>query len=122
MSLVLLLAFGLPTVAPALDLAAKPDSRLPACCRRDSAHHCTMSTQEREALLDGVQFTSVHSKCPYYPTAATLLQLQQHVVFSVAQLLSETHRPTAVAAQTQTSERVAEDGVRHKRGPPPQLL
>lgn len=122
LSLLLLLVFGLPTVAPALGLSADPDAGLPACCRRNGAHHCIMSQTELDRMLQGKHFTILRSKCPYYPSAATPLQHQQ--------LALHTHCVTPLAlssfvtrvGQIQAWARVAERGARHKRGPPQVLL
>jgi len=39
----LLVLFSFSLVAPAL-FASDPDSKLPACCRRNGQHHCAMTT------------------------------------------------------------------------------
>lgn len=122
LSLVLLMVFGLPTVAAALSASSTPDSLLPACCRRDGAHHCMMSAAEIDALLHGKHFTTLRSHCPYYPGAATVLQHQQ--------LAYQAHQPANVSlvslpariGQIQVWALATERGARHKRGPPQILL
>jgi hypothetical protein len=42
LSILLLAAFVLPILAPALALAQDADTSLPACCRRHGEHHCGM--------------------------------------------------------------------------------
>ncbi|QMV17544.1 hypothetical protein GOB94_01620 [Granulicella sp. 5B5] len=122
LSFVLLLIFGLPTVAAALGGSSDPDSLLPACCRRNGAHHCMMSQAEIDALLHGTHFTSLRSKCPYYPTAATPLQHQQ-LAFRANGAISVSliSMPVRIG-QIRAWARVAERGARHKRGPPHSLL
>jgi hypothetical protein len=122
LSLVLLLVFGLPTVAPALDVSATPDSRLPACCRRNGAHHCAMSQQELDTLLNVTQVTTVRSKCPCYPTSAIPLRHQQLGFRPVATVLTALASEPTPVSQIQAWARAAEEGARHKRGPPQQLL
>ncbi len=122
LSLVLLLVFGLPAVAPALDVSATPDSRLPACCRRNGAHQCAMSQQELDAQLGSKQMTTVRSKCPCYPASSIPLQHQQLGFHPDAPVLTAfVSQPTPVS-QIQAWARAAEAGARHKRGPPQQLL
>jgi hypothetical protein len=122
LSLVLLLVFGLPAVAPALDFSATPDSRLPACCRRNGAHQCAMSQQELDGLQNGAQVNMVGSKCPCYPTSAAPLQHQQLGFHPAAPILTALISEPTQVSQIQAWARAAEEGARHKRGPPQQLL
>ena len=121
-SLVLLAVFSLPLILPALALGQDPENNLPACCRRNGAHHCRMSAQEMQALLDGHQFATVHSKCPLYPAAPVTLHRQDLSFDSAKPALPET--PDSLAqktAQIAAWARAAEAGARHKRGPPATL-
>jgi hypothetical protein len=118
LSLVLLLAFGLPVVAPALGQTADDASSLPACCRRNGAHHCSMKMQQRQTLQHGRQVVEVSAKCPCCPGTAASLHHE---------LLAFTDAPTVTSArltqparlrQTEAWARIALAGARHKRGPP----
>jgi hypothetical protein len=65
LSILLLVAFALPLVAPLLALAQDPYAGLPACCRRHGQHHCTM--------LDAGRDSSAHrvvAVCPEWPQRA----------------------------------------------------
>ncbi|HEY4008796.1 MAG TPA: hypothetical protein VGM11_01500 [Acidobacteriaceae bacterium] len=65
LSILLLAAFALPLVAPALALAQDPDAGLPACCRRHGHHHC--------AMLDPARDPSAHrivAVCAAWPQRA----------------------------------------------------
>lgn len=46
-SMLLLLLFGLPFVSSLVAASGlTPDAGVPACCRRNGVHHCTMSMAE----------------------------------------------------------------------------
>ncbi len=122
LSLVLLAVFSLPLILPALALGQDPESNLPACCRRNGAHHCMMSMQELRALLDGHHVTTVHSKCPLYPAPLTTLR-QQNLSFGAARpaVIDAPESLALKTAQIAAWARSAEAGARHKRGPPATL-
>jgi hypothetical protein len=42
LSVLLLAVFGLPVVSPFFAMSTTDVARLPACCRREGKHHCTM--------------------------------------------------------------------------------
>jgi hypothetical protein len=116
---VLLAIFSLPVILPALALGQDPESNLPACCRRNGAHHCRMSDEQMQTLLDGHHFTTVHNKCPLYPAPATTLH-QQDLSFGTVQsaVLHTPDSPALKTVQIAAWARAAEAGARHKRGPP----
>jgi hypothetical protein len=119
LSFVLLAVFSLPLILPALALGQDPESNLPACCRRNGAHHCRMSAEQMQALLDGHHFTTVHSKCPLYPAAPVTLHQQNLSCGTAEPALLETPDSLALkTAQIAAWARSAEAGARHKRGPP----
>jgi len=121
LSIALVLLLGLPLFASVFEAQAQRAS-LPACCRRNGAHHCRMSAQEMQALLDGHHFATVHSKCPLYPAAPVTLHRQDLSFDSAKPALPET--PDSLAqktAQIAAWARAAEAGARHKRGPPATL-
>lgn len=126
LSILLLAVVGLASATPLLTLAAQAlthgadrHSSLPACCRRNGKHHCTMSLGERSQLAQhGPDFNSSPDKCPYCPgtVAATHADV-------LAVSLSEGHcdflvsHPSAVA-QTEWKRRISLDRSHQKRGPP----
>ncbi len=67
LSILLVLFFGLGPLATALQ--ASDDSRLPACCRRNGAHHCAMADAAlaRVAQAAGLPAFSAPTHCPLYP-------------------------------------------------------
>lgn len=117
-SILLLATFALPFLSALPALAETPESRLPACCKRVGAHHCTMSVEELAQLAHGQHFTTAHSKCPLFPKAIALAHCQtpalhlRHDPFAAAQWVPVRFRQIEVWA------RIALQGTRHKRGPP----
>jgi hypothetical protein len=118
LSFALLLVFGLPVVAPALGPTAEAQMNLPACCRRDGAHHCTKTPEQLAAMLHGDQFNTVQSKCPCCPSAPINLHQQAMSLHTPAVHLTGFDSVTAKCRQAEASARVALAGARHKRGPP----
>lgn len=119
LSLVLLAAVGLPTIAPALALAQDPDAGLPACCRRHGQHHCAMTADRIAQLTRDRSQPQISAICPCYPghevapvAGAHLLALhapQRAAVFSSA---------LALATRAETHRRISRERSRYKRGPP----
>ena len=77
LSILLLLALGLGPAVPAGALASSlrsgwtgkvDESRIPACCRRNGKHHCSMSA-EQFAGLSGETTVAATSTCPCIPRA-----------------------------------------------------
>jgi hypothetical protein len=77
LSILLLLALGLGPAGAADGLASGlrsgwtgkvDESRVPACCRRDGKHHCSMSA-EQFADLSGETTVAARESCPCMPQA-----------------------------------------------------
>jgi len=118
LSILLLAVFGLPFVSPLLDMTAGAESNLPACCRRNGAHHCMMSAEQMEALLHGDHFTVIHSKCPLYPKANTTAHHPDYSFVPSAVVFTEGLSAPETLRQIEAWARVALEGARQKRGPP----
>jgi hypothetical protein len=117
-SITLLLLFSFPLIAPLFALGGSAESDLPACCRRNGAHHCMMSAEQVAELEHTAYVTVVHSRCPLYPVPGApvhheVLALHADQLF-YAGVLSH----PAQFQQVEAWARVALDGARHKRGPP----
>jgi len=69
LAITLLIAFGLPLVAPAFAATTDPEASLPPCCRSHGAHHCAMMHSMMLALSSKPAF--VPPPCPFYPAPAT---------------------------------------------------
>lgn len=65
----LLLLLGFPLVSPLFALTADAEMNLPACCRRNGAHHCRMGAAERDGLAEhsGAKAPAMGGRCPYLP-------------------------------------------------------
>jgi hypothetical protein len=89
--LVLLFLLG-PLMAA---LPTSEDARLPACCRREGAHHCAMAAAMAAMQSDGQGASfSAPLTCPYFPGTR-------------AALLIPTHALTAAPAQAPQAEEYA---------------
>jgi hypothetical protein len=81
-SIFLVLFFGLgplTTLSPASD-----DAALPACCRRNGAHHCAMYMHMALATMvvppGAPPIAKTPSHCPYYPLHATVRTAPVHML------------------------------------------
>jgi len=70
LAITLLIAFGSPLVLPLLASTTGSQNNLPACCRRNGAHHCT-------GLMPGANSGPALQSppCPNYPSPATPVSL-----------------------------------------------
>src|SRR5258705_11580827 len=71
LSFTLLLLFSLPLISPVLALTAGSDADLPACCRRNGAHHCTSMTRSPQPPGSEVSLSAIPQHCPAYPAVIT---------------------------------------------------
>ncbi len=77
--LVLCFGFG-PLTAT---LVADEDARLPACCRRNGAHHCAMSADMQSGELRAESPTpslSAPAQCPQYPGSPRIISAPSHAL------------------------------------------
>jgi len=116
LSILMILFFGLGPLAAAM--SADKDSRLPACCRRHGAHHCTMSSDMLSAAEPGTPNVKAPATCPYFPgyTVAlntTIVALPPAPVILPA-LLAQPHSASAARAVS----RLSQIRTRATRGPP----
>jgi hypothetical protein len=121
LSFALLLLFSLPLISPLLALTATSDANLPACCRRNGAHHCTSMAGPTDPPA-GINLAAIPQHCPAYPAVVTSAR-HGDLSFHAASLIFAgiVSHPT-VKPQTQARARVALDISRQKRGPPTDLL
>jgi hypothetical protein len=109
----LMLVFSLPLVS-SLFGAQAADQSLPACCRRDGHHHCSMETDSGSRKDLG----TVSQKCPYaLASSALLLHFPLTPGTATAVFAGIAHHP-AISPQTDAQLRVSFDRARQKRGPP----
>jgi hypothetical protein len=120
LSLILLAAFVLPVVAPALALGQDPDASLPACCRRHGKHHCAMLAATLSRAHSGPQIGAV---CPFYPQHLVAPVTGAHLIgYSSSQRTLIFAFVLAPAVRARTHRRIARERSRPKRGPPTELL
>ena len=110
----LLLSFSFTLIGPAV--FADQDSQLPACCRNNGKHGCSMTGPSEPS--SGPSFR-VPSKCPYYSVAG---------VFTANGNTSLTRDETTVAVslvahaaglpQAEARSRISFSRSWYKRGPP----
>ena len=80
-SIFLILLFGFGPVSAMIDGAE--DANLPACCRRNGAHHCAMSVQMMAMMLHIVDPTPSYTApltCPYYPGPTMAILMPAHAL------------------------------------------
>ncbi|MEO6911617.1 MAG: hypothetical protein ABI158_11920 [Edaphobacter sp.] len=114
----LLLLFGFPLVSPLFALSANSETSLPACCRRNGAHHCQMNIALARASTHQDAAFATPMKCPFYPGAATLVRHNDARLYTIATLLVEATHPSTVKAPTYATVQIALDTAWQKRGPP----
>jgi hypothetical protein len=102
-------------------LGASDDSRLPACCRRNGAHHCEMNA-EMMAMMQRAYGSSpafdAPDTCPMFPGLGAGYSTPSHAVMpalaSFPILRERSMTPVAVNVQTRTFPVGTADG----RAPP----
>lgn len=86
-SILLALIFGMGPLSAALPGAE--DVNLPACCRRNGAHHCAMAAQMAAMMAAewaGKTTIGAPDTCPYYPgPSLALLMPAAHAVAAEAE-------------------------------------
>ncbi len=123
-AILMLTLIGSFMAAPLLALSSSdPEASLPACCRRDGNHHCTMTDRALRSAGLGTQARQTPQRCAFYPRAVTASSFPFHG----APAASATHYAQiashpAIHAQTEALYRLSLDRSRQKRGPPSLLL
>jgi hypothetical protein len=111
----LLALVSFPLIAPVF--ASDAASQLPACCRRDGKHHCSMLAEDMET--PGPAFQAVRPKCPVYPTATSFsIQRDVAIVRDFQPQFASLITGSAVPSLTEARYRTPFSRSRQKRGPP----
>ncbi|SEF76113.1 hypothetical protein SAMN05421819_1090 [Bryocella elongata] len=121
LAIALLFVFSFPLIAPAFGLGADSDSRLPVCCRRHGAHHCTMSAEEEQALSHGQHFSAYRGRCSQYPQVIAQVHLGSFLPGRTPSHVALASIRVEPIRQVEAWARAALEGARHKRGPPDRL-
>jgi len=117
LAVLLVVAFSLPLIAPAL-VSFSVESSLPACCRRNGAHHCAMMNGEMSVNVSS-RTRTIGATCPYAPFS--------HEALMMPHARSSGRTPSAVAAiagpaalvrDVEAGYRISFERSRQKRGPP----
>jgi hypothetical protein len=98
-------------------LRADPASKLPACCRKDGNHRCSMSAMSNGSASAGLKNGS--ARCPLYPKSAGAPARSSIAGALPAQQVFQirTSQPEAVA-QLEARYRMSFSRARQQRGPP----
>jgi hypothetical protein len=112
---------ALPAGALTLIAGNRDEANLPACCRRNGAHHCHMNAEQMRRMMaasSGETTLGAPSCCPSYPrSVATSVSSEHALVASVggqSTLLVERRTPQSSRAAALISARRTWP----KRGPP----
>jgi len=112
LALLLLAAFGLPVAAPAFALATTADIHLPACCRRNGAHHCAAMMANPSS---GPAFSAI---CPHFPQPSATSPTNASAALT-SPSPNIVHLITLTATQqAETQRRISRERSRQTRGPP----
>jgi hypothetical protein len=121
-SAILLLVFSLPLISPVLALASDSDINLPACCRRNGAHHCTGMPHPAGSPHSGAILSTIEQRCPAYPATITKVRQGDLSLHSESLIFAGIVSHPTVKPQTHARARVALHRSRQKRGPPSNLI
>ena len=119
LSILLLVAFGLPVVSPLFAMVRTVEARLPACCRRDGQHHCMMSVSDRTSQRQSkLAFGAPAEKCPYCPSAMAAVHTNFLALPAAKAVFASLVSHPSGVSQTESLQRISRDRSRQKRGPP----
>ena len=124
LAFLMLALIGSFQAAPLLALAPSvPEQNLPACCRRNGDHHCSMMDQAIRSASTGTGVHQVFERCPFYPRAAAVSAILLQALPS-ASTPHDVQIDIQIAAHRQTDVlyRLSLDHSRWNRGPPSNLL
>ena len=110
----MMLLFGFTLVLP-LFASDASEASLPACCRRNGKHHCSMPAWDAK---QGRQFTVVSEKCPCPPATPAVSHLSNFALPADRAAFAGVISHPAIHAQTAAQYRISFDRSRQKRGPP----
>ena len=122
LAFLLILFFALGPLQGVLE--ASEDSRLPACCRRNGAHHCAMS-EDMRAALDRATSSSpaltAPATCPSFPGFALGFSTPSHALAAAISwallFVEQAHTSSLATADVQITNILTRSG----RAPPSSL-
>jgi len=117
LAILLLLALGLPGVAPLFALSmGDAQSKLPACCRRNGAHHCNTPVAFHSGSKTTVSSRPMH--CPQYPSVAPSSQESSYALTSVSSFAASFAATSMAVSWANSAPRASFKMGRVARGPP----
>ena len=122
LAILLLLIPGLPLVSPLIVAAAGQDASLPACCRRNGAHHCSAMMSADAGSSAATRIQALRERCPSYPAAAVSVFHGDTAAITSA-LFLHVH-PELESSSFDRSASVSSriDRTKHDRGPPSSII
>ena len=117
LAILLLLALGLPGVAPLFAFSiGEAQNKLPACCRRNGAHHCNTPVSFHSGSETTVSSEPMH--CPLFPSVVPADRESFYALTSISSFdAALVASPTAVLDST-IAQHKRFDSSRLTRGPP----
>lgn len=114
----LILLFWLGPVAAIFP--ARSESRLPACCRRNGAHHCafTKAMAAQAALASSSPALAAPAHCSNYPACAPATTGPVEALAASPDTLPHPLATTHSPAASRAAARLSELRTRANRGPP----
>jgi hypothetical protein len=116
-----LLAVIAPLFLVSAPFNASPESKLPACCRRDGRHHCAMMAAALETSSE-IQVKALPPVCPFRSQAILVPHGAAYLPQASPAHFAGFQSHPAIHAQTQASLRISATRSHQKRGPPLQVL
>ncbi|QHS53506.1 hypothetical protein [Edaphobacter sp. 12200R-103] len=119
LAIALMAIFGMPLFAPLVASGALSEASLPACCRRNGKHHCSMTMRNGGFLADHAPaWQAPLERCPYYPARTTTSPSSTLAMIAAPSIFAELVSHPTGHAQTESKLRISRDRARQKRGPP----
>jgi hypothetical protein len=110
----LLLLFASAYVLPMVMTDA--EQNLPACCRNDGKHHCSMMDNPSQSAEPSFQI--LRAKCPCWPVGTVNSSRHDVLVCTAALIYGELLSHPATFSQTEVRYVVSQTRSHQKRGPP----
>src|SRR5215471_18001952 len=117
LAILLLCVLGFPTALPLFAAGADQDAGLPACCRRNGAHHCSRMAPRAAERTRNNQIGAPQEKCPVYPASTSSMRYNDASLPGASSLLRHPAKAFAVLP-TEAEKSSAVDRSQHERGPP----
>jgi hypothetical protein len=121
-AILVFVAVALPVWAAAAAWAWDSPFTVPACCRRDGKHHCSMLVHLTSQNTDPSGAAISSNACPYRSGAQTWSSGNASYSNPPAEYFGELRSHPAVHAQTQAKFRISAIRANLKRGPPVRSL